>query len=71
MCGHDPRVIETSGDRLQELFEVGVILHDTVDFFNDVFDLLVECGYNTGLLVLVLDDMPLISDDVPLYLSSL
>jgi hypothetical protein len=71
MCGHDPRVIKTSSERLKKLVEVAAVLHDMVEFFKNALELFVECGQNAGLLVLILDDAPLISSDVSLHLSNL
>lgn len=66
------RVIETSGERfLEELLEVAAVLHDMVEFFKNALELFVESSQNVGVLVLILDDAPLIGDDMTLHLSSL
>ena len=66
------RVIETSGERfLEELLEVTAVLHDMVEFFKNALELFVESSQNVGVLVLILDDAPLIGDDMSLHLSSL
>lgn len=56
---------------MKKLVKVAVVLRDMVEFFKDTLELFVECGQNAALLVLIIDDAPLIGNDVSLNLSSL
>ncbi len=50
---------------------VAVVLHDMVVFFMNALEPFVECIQNMGVLVLILDDAPLIGNDTSLHLSGL
>ena len=71
MFGQDLRVIKTRGERLENLLEVAAVLHDMVELFKHVFELFVHRSQNMGMLVLILDDALLISNDMSLHLPSL
>ena len=72
--GRDLGVIKPCGERLENLLEVAdvaAVLHDMVELFLNALELFAECSQRMGVLVLIIDDAPLIGNDMSLHLSGL